>query len=316
MATDFAMPVQQLTTSPAQYGRFSSQQASPINSATATPNNPSPTSPRSVLHSHIQPQKQLRPPKSPLPPTDRPPPPAGQTIPLTPPPSKDSSFDELENARTLSRLSTAEEGKRALGVIVEAEHSSEGLARVTGLPTRAHWKVPPSSLPSVWHRGRTRAHAHHATDEKITSRRGRRVEGGTHRADNLPPQPDSESVICDDTTCPVYFGFLSRKHHCRRCGNIFCDRHSSHTIPLDQDANYHPGGAQVRACEHCFTDYLRWRIARSSRSNSESSDVPTTPTVSCAGRAAGRGSMFGGKNPGMPESLGASVPRDWNWSTF
>ncbi|CAL3964752.1 unnamed protein product [Diplocarpon coronariae] len=273
MATDFAMPVQQLTTSPAQYGRFSSQQASPINSATATPNNPSPTSPRSVLHSHIQPQKQLRPPKSPLyvpavlRPTDPPRRPARQS-PLTPPPSKDSSFDELENARTLSRLSTAEEGKRALGVIVEAEHSSEGLARVTGLPTRAHWK------------------------------------------------PDSESVICDDTTCPVYFGFLSRKHHCRRCGNIFCDRHSSHTIPLDQDANYHPGGAQVRACEHCFTDYLRWRIARSSRSNSESSDVPTTPTVSCAGRAAGRGSMFGGKNPGMPESLGASVPRDWNWSTF
>jgi len=133
-------------------------------------------------------------------------------------------------------------------------------------------------------------------------------------------QPDSESVVCDDTTCQVYFGFLSRKHHCRRCGNIFCDRHSSHAIPLDEDANYHPEGAKVRACEHCFTDYLRWKIARSSRSNSESShdqDTPSTPTVSCAGSRVSRiGSVFGQKNTGVPESLGASVPRDWNWSTF
>ncbi|PBP28610.1 hypothetical protein BUE80_DR000346 [Diplocarpon rosae] len=171
----------------------------------------------------------------------------------------------------LGRRATGDGGKLGLGAIVETEYSCEGLAKVTGLPTRAHWK------------------------------------------------PDSESVICDDTTCQLYFGFLSRKHHCRRCGNIFCDRHSKYTIPLDQDANYHPEGAEVRACEHCYTDYLRWRIARSSRSNSASSDMPatpTTPTVSCAGRAGCMGGMFGGKNPGAPESLGASVPRDWHWSTF
>jgi len=96
--------------------------------------------------------------------------------------------------------------------------------------------------------------------------------------------------------------------------------HSLYTIPLDQDANYHPKGTKSRACEHCWTDYRRWQIARSSRSNSESShgdeDTPSTPTVKCAGKAKGAmGSMFG-KNGGMSESLGASVPRDWNWSTF
>lgn len=60
-------------------------------------------------------------------------------------------------------------------------------------------------------------------------------------------------------------------------------------------------------------------MARTSRSNSESShDEPTTPTVSCAGNAARNalGGVFGQKLPGAPESLGASVPRDWNWSTF
>lgn len=91
-------------------------------------------------------------------------------------------------------------------------------------------------------------------------------------------------------------------------------------IPLDQDANYHPSGTRVRSCEHCFTDFRRWTIARSSRSNSESSNLdeePSTPTVSCAGKAKGAmGNVFGKKNDGTPESLAASVPRDWNWSTF
>jgi hypothetical protein len=65
-------------------------------------------------------------------------------------------------------------------------------------------------------------------------------------------------------------------------------------------------------------DYRRWTVARSSRSNSETSEEPATPTVNCAGgRARGAmGSVFGRKNDGTPESLAASVPRDWNWSTF
>jgi hypothetical protein len=129
-------------------------------------------------------------------------------------------------------------------------------------------------------------------------------------------QPDSESSICDETTCTRYFTYFTRRHHCRRCGNIFCDLHSLYTIPLDQDANYHPKGLKVRACEHCWTDYRRWQIARSSRSNSETSEeTPNTPTVSC-GKPKGAMSGVFGKAGGLSESLAASVPRDWNWSTF
>jgi hypothetical protein len=130
-------------------------------------------------------------------------------------------------------------------------------------------------------------------------------------------QPDSESSICDETTCTRYFTYFTRRHHCRRCGNIFCDLHSLYTIPLDQDANYHPKGTRVRSCEHCWTDYRRWQIARSSRSNSESShsEEPATPTVSC-GKPRGAMSNVFGKAGGLSESIAASVPRDWNWSTF
>ncbi|TVY60823.1 FYVE-type zinc finger-containing protein [Lachnellula suecica] len=134
-------------------------------------------------------------------------------------------------------------------------------------------------------------------------------------------QPDSESVVCDEPTCTRYFTYFTRRHHCRRCGNIFCDQHSFYAIPLDQDANYHPNGSRSRSCEHCWSEYRSWQLARSSRSNSESSQddpqTPTTPTVNCAGNGARNalGSVFG-KGQGMSESLAASVPRDWNWSTF
>ncbi|TVY87492.1 FYVE-type zinc finger-containing protein, partial [Lachnellula willkommii] len=283
MATAFAMPVQQFTASPSQsqYTLYNSQSQpiSPINSATATPKNASPTSPRTTLPPHLAAHtRQLRPPKSPLyvpavlRPTD-PPKRVSKPSPLTPPQSMHNSFDDLENARTLNRRSTGDSGKFGLGAITEAEFSSEGLGKVTALPTREHWK------------------------------------------------PDSESSVCDEPACTRYFTYFRRRHHCRRCGNIFCDMHSMYTIPLDQDANYHPRGSRSRSCEHCWSEYRGWQIARSSRSNSESSQddpqTPTTPTVVCAGNGAksALGSVFG-KGQGMSESLGASVPRDWNWSTF
>jgi len=149
IAPEFAMPVQQSTASPSQYTLFNSQtqQISPVNSATVTPNNASPTSPRTTLPSHLPAHtRQLRPPKSPLyvpavlRPTD-PPRRLTRQSPLTPPQSSHNSFDNLENARTLNRHSTGDSGKFGLGAITEAEWSTEGLGKVTALPTREHWKV-------------------------------------------------------------------------------------------------------------------------------------------------------------------------------
>ena len=141
MASEF--PVQQFTASPSQYTLYNSQsqQISPINSATATPNNTSPTSPQTTL-----PPRQLRAPKVPLyvPAVLRPTEPPRRVTrqsPLTPPHSSNNSFDDLENARKLNRHSTGDSGKFGLGAITEAEWSTEGLGKVTDLPTREHWKV-------------------------------------------------------------------------------------------------------------------------------------------------------------------------------
>ncbi|KAK4052444.1 hypothetical protein OIV83_002246 [Microbotryomycetes sp. JL201] len=45
-------------------------------------------------------------------------------------------------------------------------------------------------------------------------------------------KPDEEALICSDPTCKERFSLLVRKHHCRRCGEVFCSSHSSRNAAL------------------------------------------------------------------------------------
>ncbi|KAL2170540.1 hypothetical protein VTG60DRAFT_4648 [Thermothelomyces hinnuleus] len=132
-------------------------------------------------------------------------------------------------------------------------------------------------------------------------------------------KPDHESTICDHATCKRHFSYFTRRHHCRKCGNIFCDQHSAYEIPLDQDANFNPRGAPSRACGHCYTQFKEWRrLATSKPPRRESTggirqcqtDTPSTP-VAASPTGGGIGSL-----PLHTPDAAHSVPRDWNWSTF
>ncbi|KAG1468425.1 hypothetical protein G6F56_003836 [Rhizopus delemar] len=50
-------------------------------------------------------------------------------------------------------------------------------------------------------------------------------------------------------SCFNAFGPLRRRHHCRNCGNIFCQDCSSRSVPLPQ-LGY--GTRPVRVCNNCF----------------------------------------------------------------
>ncbi|EJU06536.1 ankyrin [Dacryopinax primogenitus] len=73
-------------------------------------------------------------------------------------------------------------------------------------------------------------------------------------------EPDSDVIECRN--CHRRFGFLLRKHHCRRCGHIFCDRCSSHRFPLyPADVVLDPGMAYPvlpemmhRVCQSCYEE--------------------------------------------------------------
>lgn len=238
---------------------------SPIESATGTPVNLSPSSPRKneIVADPLS-QLHQRGPKSPmytpavLRPTERP----HRPSPLTPPRSVHGSTDSLDGTTTgrpVSRRSTAESSKKALGKVSEDESiPTDDLGPITGPPTREHWK------------------------------------------------PDANALICDAPICQTSFSFLQRRHHCRYCGHVFCNTHSSFTIPLNHDAEFHPKGPQCRACQHCYNQYCKWRAARISRANSISggAEESSTPIVGINNRREAQ------------KSVASSVPRDWNWSTF
>ncbi|GJC86740.1 FYVE-type zinc finger-containing protein C9B6.03 [Colletotrichum liriopes] len=119
-------------------------------------------------------------------------------------------------------------------------------------------------------------------------------------------KPDTESVMCDDPTCKRKFTPLNRRHHCRRCGNIFCHMHSNEVIPLDEDCNYNPGAPSLAPASTASPSLS------GSDQSSDSSDTPSSPIVASPVVPMMPGMLPPTKGP----EVAASVPRDWNWSTF
>ena len=89
----------------------------------------------------------------------------------------------------------------------------------------------------------------------------------SHRrfSDIMPPpwQLDSEVHRCP--VCEQEFGFLFRKHHCRKCGRVVCANCSPHRITIPREYIVQPpgsiegsplmGGAEVvRVCKPCVPD--------------------------------------------------------------
>ncbi|CDO74793.1 hypothetical protein BN946_scf185001.g41 [Trametes cinnabarina] len=50
-------------------------------------------------------------------------------------------------------------------------------------------------------------------------------------------QPDSQAAHCDTFLCRKVFSIWERRHHCRKCGGVFCGECSSRTTPLLDTSN-------------------------------------------------------------------------------
>ena len=97
--------------------------------------------------------------------------------------------------------------------------------------------------------------------------------------------PDHKVTHCSFPGCGKQFSFRLRRHHCRRCGLVFCSEHSQHRVNKDQLAEEQqmkeagplpiiPGRASsltssdgsseigqfVRVCDTCF-DKLHQPVA-------------------------------------------------------
>jgi len=64
---------------------------------------------------------------------------------------------------------------------------------------------------------------------------------------------DATSDSC--AKCHEPFTWFRRRHHCRKCGGIFCAKDSNHVIGLDRVLNFNILGIPCRACDACADDF-------------------------------------------------------------
>ncbi|KAI9730203.1 MAG: hypothetical protein M1834_005967 [Cirrosporium novae-zelandiae] len=279
------------------YTLYGAHQPSPANSSGSS-NNISPTSPR-TMNPFMPPQmppRQLRPMKVPLyvpavlRPTERPP----RQTPLTPPRSLHGSMDSivsLDGGKVGPRRATGDQIDHSK-LVEEEWDGDEYLGQVTGPPTREHWKARIFSLQTF------------STISLTFS-----IE-----------QSDSSSPTCDSPNCDCSFTLFVRRHHCRHCGRIYCSQHSLFTVRLDQNARFHYDGTHSRACDECWDAYKRWETSRCARKRGASLDAgiaSLAPSPVVGMNVKGFYNINNNSNGGKPKAAAAaSVPKDWNWSTF
>ncbi|KAF9127237.1 carboxypeptidase Y-deficient [Mortierella sp. 14UC] len=63
---------------------------------------------------------------------------------------------------------------------------------------------------------------------------------------------ESDRDVCFQGNCDKGLGIRFGRQHCRSCGNMFCETHSSFQIKLDAQARHDTNGLWCRVCETCF----------------------------------------------------------------
>ncbi|KAJ3219828.1 hypothetical protein HDU67_009016 [Dinochytrium kinnereticum] len=150
-------------------------------------------------------------------------------------------------------------------------------------------------------------------------------------------KPDSASNNCD--ACKAKFGLLTRRHHCRACGGLYCGPCSPHVARLDQTAQPHTAGMLCRICTSCHSAFERKALEELEHSMNVANlhqEKMKQEEANGRGRAGGEGTgsvrslsalkgdaakainiRKGPQKDGgdeLPSTL--SVPSDWSWSTF
>ncbi|KAK4772048.1 hypothetical protein SAY86_013823 [Trapa natans] len=112
--------------------------------------------------------------------------------------------------------------------------------------------------------------------------------------------PDHSCRVCYE--CDIQFTFLNRRHHCRRCGRVFCGRCTSNSIPVlcaDPRTSWEEW-ERIRVCNYCFRQWEQQNI--SGNENGEQSGCQELSALSSA-------ASFSSPKSGSPTPTGRVTPK-------
>ncbi|CAH2351046.1 hypothetical protein CLIB1423_02S11034 [[Candida] railenensis] len=68
---------------------------------------------------------------------------------------------------------------------------------------------------------------------------------------------DEAVFKCGIRSCNKHFNFFERRHHCRKCGGIYCNEHTSHYLYINHLAQFTTGGRGTlsKVCDYCIGEY-------------------------------------------------------------
>lgn len=90
----------------------------------------------------------------------------------------------------------------------------------------------------------------------MDGKRVRAVEcGSTHTACLVTRAWVSDDLIKNCMACKKTFSLVNRKHHCRKCGGVFCASCTSKRTPVPTLPG-HPGTSLRRICDKCYSVML------------------------------------------------------------
>ncbi len=106
------------------------------------------------------------------------------------------------------------------------------------------------------------------------------VHNGMRPSTTAVWQPDHEVSQCP--TCDRKFGFFQRKHHCRRCGNIFCALCSANTDVLSHNEGEPAFCHDLRPLPLLTCPLLPWQSCASLATRPTGTSLPCTAPATAA----------------------------------
>lgn len=241
-----------------------------------------------------------------------------------PPPTSETMTDSLNPALQILPTPKKRASYRPAALRTNSNSRASTLAgHDASSPTRTATTMTTATTPNspLYH-----------PDSRLCSRRS---SGGLSASSSSPLAADAvtrdhwtpDASVSSCGACPTSFSLLERRHHCRRCGGIFCAAHSRYTVTLNASAEFSPTGLRGRACPRCRREFELWmnppNIKRPETSSSGTVGATGGVRPQRMGRTYRAGAASGGgqadeaeeegRGAGMPA---ASVPSDWTWSTF